>query len=77
MEKITAYRFRGEIYDTKEKATNAIDDMIGKILTKHAHRLVHIDSYSAILDYLDSNLGEFHVAYLLYKDKNVCTTDDD
>lgn len=76
MEKVIAYRFRGTLYESSADAKKAIDNLIGEIITRHAHHLVHIEKYSAIVKYLESNLGDFHEAYLLTEDKTICSEED-
>lgn len=71
MEVITAYRFRGQIFDSKDKALKHIDELIGSILTRHAHRLAQIDKYKATLEYLEENAADFYEIHLLQEDKRI------
>lgn len=77
MERITAYRWRGQIFETKHEAEKAIDEALGAIITKHSHAVAAIGKYAATAEYLESHLADFHEAYLLQQDKTVLTDDDD
>lgn len=76
MERITAYRWRGQIFETKREAEKAIDEALGVIIVKHSRALVAIEKFTATTEYLESNLADFHEAYLLLQDKAVLTDDD-
>ena len=75
MRRVTAYRWGGQLYESEAAARRVIDEEVGKLLTRHAHTMVHLSKYSQILAHLEENLEDFHRAYLLTKDKEV--TEDD
>ena len=76
MEKIIAYRWRGVIYETHQEALKAVDAAIGVILCNHARNLIHINKYSAVLDYIESCADDFAEVARLKADKELCHDDE-
>ncbi len=53
----------GVEHNSERDARKHCEEMLGQYLCKLSHKLVHIDSYSSILAFIESNLETFHLAY--------------
>lgn len=49
----------GVLHNSERDARAYCERRVGPLLTHHAHTLVHIDKYTGILEYLESNLDAF------------------
>lgn len=52
----------GVLHTTESDARAYCERKVGPLLTKHAHRLVHLDKYSQILSHLEEALPDFVLA---------------
>ena len=66
--KVTVFEYRGQLY-RKQELLDHLDSQIGAVVTQHAHKLVHIDKYAEICDFLEANLQFFANAHAWKQDR--------
>lgn len=60
MERVTKIKTAdGVLHDSVESATRHADIRYGEALSALAHKIVRLEKYSAICEYIDRNLGMF------------------
>lgn len=64
----------GAVHDTLYKAAAHAENRYGDLLTKIATEAVRIEKYSAMVDFIDANLGKFSELLALKAD-TVLTSD--
>ena len=78
MKEITAYKTQdGTIYESFHKAKQHTEDEYGKRLLKLSSKLLQMEKYTAISDFLDQNLESFVELAKLKKDIELEPMEDD
>ena len=72
MHRFEAYKtLDGQVFESEAEAKRHASKVYGDALYKLAHKLVKLDKYKDILDFLDSNLLAFAHLTALKKDEDV------
>jgi hypothetical protein len=51
--------FDGQLHETEYDAKNHVERIYGELLSSIAHKLVRIEKYTAMCDFVDANLDLF------------------
>lgn len=78
MERVTRFQTAdGVLHDNFARAVRHADDRYGCALTTMAHKLVKVEKYGAMIEFLEANLNDFAAIIALHEDIKLTNPEED